>query len=194
LLPVAPVIAVGWLMLIVATVSVVTMHHHRFRALVLIGIIGLSISAGFAYLSAPDLALTQISVETVTIMLLLLALHFMPKVTPKESSAGLKLRDGAIALGAGGGVGALAYAFLMRDIETISDYHIANSYEGGGGTNVVNVILVDFRGYDTFGEIIVLGIAGLMIYALMHALLDGPAARRLKNSDYAQDRSRDRHP
>jgi multicomponent K+:H+ antiporter subunit A len=67
----------------------------------------------------------------------------------------------AIALGAGGGVGALAYAFLMRDIETISDYHIANSYEGGGGTNVVNVILVDFRGYDTFGEIIVLGIAGL---------------------------------
>jgi multicomponent K+:H+ antiporter subunit A len=194
LLPVAPVIAVGWLMLIVATVSVVTMHHHRFRALVLIGIIGLSISAGFAYLSAPDLALTQISVETVTIMLLLLALHFMPKVTPKESSAGMKLRDAAIALGAGGGVGALAYAFLMRDIETISDYHIANSYEGGGGTNVVNVILVDFRGYDTFGEIIVLGIAGLMIYALMHALLDGPAARRLKKADYAQDRSRDRHP
>ena len=194
LLPVPPVVAVGWIMLIVATLSVVTMHHHRFRALVLIGIIGLSISAGFAYLSAPDLALTQISVETVTIMLLLLALHFMPKSTPKESPMGLKLRDGVIALGAGGGVAALAYAFLMRDIETISDFHIANSYEGGGGTNVVNVILVDFRGYDTFGEIIVLGIAGLVIYALMHALLDGPAGRRLKNTDYAHDRSRDRHP
>ena len=194
LLPVPPVVAVGWVMLIVATVSVVTMHHHRFRALVLIGIIGLSISAGFAYLSAPDLALTQISVETVTIMLLLLALHFMPKVTPKESSVGLRLRDGVIALGAGGGVAALAYAFLMRDIETISDYHLANSYEGGGGTNVVNVILVDFRGYDTFGEIIVLGIAGLVIYAMMRALLDGPAGRRLKNTDYSQDRSRDRHP
>ncbi len=194
LLPVPPVIAVVWVMLIVATASVVVMHHRRFRALVLLGIIGLSISAGFAYLSAPDLALTQISVETVTIMLLLLALHFMPKETPKESPMGLKLRDGLIALTAGGGVGALAYAFLMRDIETISDYHIANSYEGGGGTNVVNVILVDFRGYDTYGEIIVLGIAGLVIYALMHALLDGPAARRLKNMDYAQDRSRDRHP
>ncbi|OAN76364.1 monovalent cation/H+ antiporter subunit A [Jannaschia sp. EhC01] len=194
LLPVPPVVAAGWVMLIVATLSVVTMHHHRFRALVLIGIIGLSISAGFAYLSAPDLALTQISVETVTIMLLLLALHFMPKSTPKESPMGLKLRDGVIALGAGGGVAALAYAFLMRDIETISDYHLANSYEGGGGTNVVNVILVDFRGYDTFGEIIVLGIAGLVIYAMMHALLDGPAGRRLKNRDYSQDRSRDRHP
>jgi multicomponent K+:H+ antiporter subunit A len=56
------------------------------------------------------------------------------------------------------------------------------------------VILVDFRGYDTYGEIIVLGIAGLVIYALMHALLDGPAARRLRNTDYSQDRSRDRHP
>lgn len=194
LLPVPPVIAVVWVMLIVATASVVIMHHHRFRALVLIGIIGLSISAGFAYLSAPDLALTQISVETVTIMLLLLALHFMPKITPRESPIGLKIRDGFIALTAGGGVGALAYAFLMRDIETISDYHIENSYEGGGGTNVVNVILVDFRGYDTYGEIIVLGIAGLVIYALMHALLDGPAARRLRNMDYSQDRSRDRHP
>lgn len=194
LLPVPPVIAVGWIMLIAATISVVTMHHHRFRALVLIGIIGLSISAGFAYLSAPDLALTQISVETVTIMLLLLALHFMPKSTPKESSTGLKLRDGLIALGAGGGVAALAYAFLMRDIETISEYHLANSYEGGGGTNVVNVILVDFRGYDTFGEIIVLGIAGLVIYAMMHALLDGPAGRRLRKADFTNDISRDRHP
>ncbi|MDJ1007729.1 MAG: monovalent cation/H+ antiporter subunit A [Paracoccaceae bacterium] len=194
LLPVPPVIAVGWLMLIAATVSVVAMHRHRFRALVLIGVIGLSISAGFVYLSAPDLALTQISVETVTIMLLLLALHFMPQMTPKESPTGLRLRDGAIALAAGGGVGALAYAFLMRDVGTISDYHVANSYEGGGGTNVVNVILVDFRGYDTYGEIIVLGIAGLVIYALMHALLGGPAARRLKRVVYDYDRSRDRHP
>lgn len=194
LLPVPPVIAVVWVMLVVATALVVIMHHQRFRALVLIGVIGLSISAGFAYLSAPDLALTQISVETVTIMLLLLALHFMPKVTPKESSVGRKLRDGFIAVTAGGGVGALAYAFLIRDIDTISDFHIANSYEGGGGTNVVNVILVDFRGYDTYGEIIVLGIAGLVIYALMHALLDGPAGRRLKNVDYSQDTSCDRHP
>lgn len=193
-LSVPPVIAVGWVMLIVATVCVVIMHHNRFQSLVLIGIIGLSISAGFAYLSAPDLALTQISVETVTIMLLLLALHFLPKTTPKESPFGLKLRDGGIAIAAGGGVGALAYAFLLRDIDTISQYHLDNSYEGGGGTNVVNVILVDFRGYDTYGEIIVLGIAGLIIYALMRALLDGPASRRLRNVDYSQNRSRDRHP
>ena len=194
LLPVPMVIAVGWILLIVATGALASMHHRRFRALVLIGIIGLSISAGFVYLSAPDLALTQISVETVTIMLLLLALHFLPQATPRESSNGRKLRDGVIALAAGGGVGGLAYAFLMRDVDTISGFHLDNSYEGGGGTNVVNVILVDFRGYDTYGEIIVLGVAGLVIFALMHALLDGPAARRLRNADYAKDLSRDRHP
>ena len=185
---------VGWLLLIVATVSVVAMHHNRFRALVLIGIIGLIISAGFVYLSAPDLALTQISVETVTIMLLLLALHFMPQITPKESPLGLKIRDGFIALVAGCGVGAVAYAFLMRDVDTISGFHLANSYEGGGGTNVVNVILVDFRGFDTFGEIIVLGIAALVIFALTETLLNGPVRARLLNRLPDQPRAGDMHP
>ncbi|EAQ04247.1 pH adaption potassium efflux system, PhaA/B subunit [Pseudooceanicola batsensis HTCC2597] len=194
LLPVPPVVLVGWVMLLVATGTVVLVHRDRFRALVIIGVIGLTISFGFVYLSAPDLALTQISVETVTIMLLLLALHYMPKASPVESTAGRRIRDGIIALGAGGGVGALAWMFLLRDTASISDYHLANSYKGGGGTNVVNVILVDFRGYDTYGEIIVLGIAGLIIYAVMDALLNGPAARKLRNTDYSRDRSRDRHP
>ena len=112
LLPVPPVVAAGWVLLLVATLSIVLMHHRRFRALVLIGVVGLMVSAGFVYLSAPDLALTQISVETVTIMLLLLALHFLPKETPKESPISLKLRDGAIAAVCGLGVGALAFAFL----------------------------------------------------------------------------------
>ncbi|MBK1636362.1 monovalent cation/H+ antiporter subunit A [Rhodovulum adriaticum] len=194
LLPVPIVVAVGWVLLAVATFAVVKMHRQRFQALVMIGIIGLMVSVGFVYLSAPDLALTQISVETVTIMLLLLALHFLPKETPCESSVARRARDGAIAVGAGVGVAALAYAFLLRDVSVISDFHLANSYTGGGGTNVVNVILVDFRGYDTYGEIIVLGIAGLTIFALMEALLNGPAARRLRNADYGRDRSRDRHP
>ncbi|MDW4500058.1 monovalent cation/H+ antiporter subunit A [Sulfitobacter sp. D35] len=193
-LPIPPLVFVGWISLLVATASVVFMHRQRFRALVVIGVIGLTISVGFVYLSAPDLALTQISVETVTIMLLLLALHYMPKSTPVESGGLRRLRDGVIALSAGAGVAALAYMFLLRDTASISEYHLANSYKGGGGTNVVNVILVDFRGYDTYGEIIVLGIAGLIIFAVMEALLNGPAARRLRNTDYSNDWSRDRHP
>ncbi|WP_204115767.1 monovalent cation/H+ antiporter subunit A [Shimia biformata] len=194
LLPIPPLVFVIWILLMAATASVVLMHRERFRALVVLGVIGLTISVGFVYLSAPDLALTQISVETVTIMLLLLALHYMPKSSPIESSATRRIRDGAIALAAGGGVGALAYAFMLRDTSTISQYHLDNSYEGGGGTNVVNVILVDFRGYDTYGEIIVLGIAGLIIFAIMEALLNGPASRKLRRTDYSADRSRDRHP
>ncbi len=192
--PVPLVVAMGWALLLLGGVSVVVTHRSRFLALVLISIIGLMISAGFVYLSAPDLALTQIAVETVTIMLLLLALHFLPKTTPVESSWFRRIRDGVIAAAAGGGVGALAYVFMLRDVDTISGYHLANSYVGGGGTNVVNVILVDFRGYDTYGEIIVLAIAGLVIFAAIEALLRGPAAARIRNTDYAQDRSRDRHP
>lgn len=194
LLPVPPVAFVGWALLLGATALVVTQHHQRYRALVVIGVIGLMVSAGFVYMSAPDLALTQISVETVTIMLLLLSLHFIPKTTPVESSNGRRALDGSIAIAAGLGVGALAFAFMTRDFSTISEYHLANSYKGGGGTNVVNVILVDFRGYDTYGEIIVLGIAGLAIFALMESLLSGPAGARLRNSGYNFDRSHDRHP
>lgn len=194
ILPVPPLVWVGWLSLVVATFLVVSQHRRRFRSLVFISIIGLVISGGFVYLSAPDLALTQISVETVTIMLLLLALYFLPKDTPAESSNGKRLRDAVVAIAGGGAVAALAMAFLTRDVDSISAYHLANSYKGGGGTNVVNVILVDFRGYDTYGEIIVLGIAGLTIFALMDALLRGPAAKRLRDRAFSPDRSRDRHP
>jgi len=193
-LPIPPVMAAGWVLLVVATALVVIHHHRRFRALVMIGVIGLMISAGFVYVSAPDLALTQISVETVTVMLLLMALHFLPKETPVESSAARRLRDGVIAAVAGIGVAALAYVFLLQDVSSISEFHLANSYEGGGGTNVVNVILVDFRGYDTYGEIIVLGIAGLAIFALMEALLGGPAAKRLRKIGMIGRQSQDRHP
>ena len=177
-LPVPILAGIGWVLLVVAAAAVVVLHHQRFTALILISIIGLMVSGGFVYLSAPDLALTQISVETVTILLLLLALHFLPKDTPRESSASRRLRDAAIAVIAGGAVGALALGFLLTDMSSISDFHLANSKTGGGGTNVVNVILVDFRGYDTFGEIIVLGIAGL----------------RIRNTLFKETRSRDRHP
>ena len=194
MLPIPPVVMIGWVLLLAAVFIVVYQHHLRFRALVVISIIGLMISGGFVYLSAPDLALTQISVETVTILLLLLALHFLPKTTPAESSGGRRMLDGTIAVAAGVGVAALAYAFMMRDVSSISEFHLANSKTGGGGTNVVNVILVDFRGYDTYGEIIVLGIAGLAIFAVMEALLKGPAGARLRNKIPDGDLSRDRHP
>ena len=139
---------------------------------ILIGIVGLMVSIGFVYLSAPDLAMTQFTVEVVTIILLLLALNYLPKATPVETTAARRLLDGAIALGAGIGVAALTWAFLSRDraLPAISDYHLANSYEGGGGNNVVNVILVDFRGFDTLGEITVVLLSLLAALPVLWAL------------------------
>ena len=194
MLPIPGVAGVGWVLLALATLTLLRIHHRRFLALIVLSVIGLMISAGFVYLSAPDLALTQIAVETVTILLLLLALHFLPKETPRESTPARRLRDSILAAGAGLGVASLTYLFLLRDTASISAFHLANSYTGGGGRNVVNVILVDFRGYDTYGEIIVLGIAGLVIFALTHTLLSGASAKRLRDTDYSGDLSRDRHP
>src|SRR3546814_7331618 len=82
---------------------------------------------------------------------------------------------------------------MTRDFTSISAYHLAQSKPAGGGTNVVNVILVDFRGYDTFGEIIVLGIAALAIYALLDGALRGPAVKSLASWIPDQLRAKDRH-
>ena len=85
-------------------------------------------------------------------------------------------------------------ASTTGDASTIAGYFVENAKPLGGGTNVVNVILVDFRGYDTFGEIIVLGIAGLAIFALLDALLRGPGRRRLDRWVPPVPRAADRHP
>jgi multicomponent K+:H+ antiporter subunit A len=82
---------------------------------------------------------------------------------------------------------------MTRDVPSISEFHLAEAKPGGGGTNVVNVILVDFRGFDTFGEIIVLAIAALTIYALLDSSLRGPAARRLAAMRQAMEAA-DAHP
>tara|TARA_B110000211_G_scaffold9950_1_gene10523 strand:+ start:5902 stop:8760 length:2859 start_codon:yes stop_codon:yes gene_type:complete len=186
----------GWLMLVAATCGLVVLHRNRLLSLILIGIVGLVVSVGFVFFSAPDLAMTQLTVEVVTIILLLLALNFLPNHTPVESSVLRRTRDGTVAVAAGLGAAALSYHYLLRDTITpsISNFHLANSYKGGGGTNVVNVILVDFRGFDTYGEIIVLGIAALIIYALTEALLDGPVRARLLNRKPDQPRSGGMHP
>ncbi len=194
LLPANPVAVVGWLLLVGACGVVIVFHRWRLLALVTVGVIGLIVSVGFIYLSAPDLALTQISVEVVTVILMLLALNLLPKSTPVESSFGRRLRDATLATLAGLGVGGAAWAMMTRDFETLSGYYLEHSVPGGGGSNVVNVILVDFRGFDTFGEIIVLGIAALAIFALLDGALRGTVARKLDAWVPDQRRSSDRHP
>ncbi|MEX1312668.1 MAG: monovalent cation/H+ antiporter subunit A [Desulfotignum sp.] len=166
--PLDPVTLVMGLILIIGAVATVKTHRHRILAIIMLSTVGLVVALAFTRFSAPDLALTQISVEVVTIILLMMALHLLPTTTPKESSTTRQRRDAFLSVLAGGGAAALAMAILTRPYDTISDFFLAESVPGGGGTNVVNVILVDFRGFDTMGEITVLAIAGLIIYALLH--------------------------
>ncbi len=167
LLPAEPLAVVVWLLLLAAGAALVLGHHDRFRAVVLVGAVGLVTSLAFVALSAPDLALTQLSVEVVSTVLLLMGLALLPPATPRESGRGRKLRDALLALGGGAGIGWLAWVVLTRDHDSIAWYFLEQSVPKGGGTNAVNVILVDFRGYDTFGEITVLGIAAVGVLALL---------------------------
>ena len=183
-----------WLLALAASLAVLRYHRHRLLALILTSVVGLVVSLTFIYFSAPDLGLTQLSVEVVTTVLMLLALNYLPQRTPKEPSRLRRWRDGVVAALGGLAIGATLYAVLTRDLaQTIASWHLAQSKPGGGGTNVVNVILVDFRGYDTFGEIIVLGIAALAIFALLDSALGGAPGRRLTALPHRREAG-DRHP
>lgn len=170
LLPLDAVSLTAALALILATLMTVVYHHQRLLSTIAIGVVGLVIALGFVKFSAPDLALTQLSVEIVTIVLLLLALYFLPQTTPKEIGKLRLGRDAVIAMATGVGVTLLTLAVLTREFEPISGFFIENAKPGGGGTNVVNVILVDFRGIDTLGEIVVLALAGLGIFAMLEGM------------------------
>jgi multicomponent K+:H+ antiporter subunit A len=170
LTPLDPVNLTAGAALLASALGTVLLHRQRLLALLLLSVVGLIVALAFVKFSAPDLALTQLSVEVVTIVLLLLALYFLPPNTPVESSPARRTRDLLLAAVAGLGASALTWAVLTRPYETIAGYFLTNSVSGGGGTNVVNVILVDFRGFDTLGEITVLAIAIIGIYVLLEGL------------------------
>ncbi len=161
--PTAAIIGV----MIISALATAALHRDRFYGLVLLSVVGLIVALTFARFSAPDLAMTQLSVEVVTVVLLMLALYYMPSWTPRETTMPRRLRDILIALGAGGGMTLVTLAMLTRPFTSISGFFLEHSKPEGGGSNVVNVILVDFRGFDTLGEISVLGIAALGIYAML---------------------------
>jgi multicomponent K+:H+ antiporter subunit A len=168
--PVDGLTLLGALLMMAAAVLVVIWHRRRFTVLMALSVVGLMAVLTFVRFSAPDLALTQLAVEVVTILLLLLALFFLPQEDQPESRPPRRARDLVLALGMGGGAGLLTWGLLTRPFETLSGYYMANSLPGGGGANVVNVILVDFRGFDTLGEITVLAVAAIGIYALLDHL------------------------
>ena len=167
----APMIAIVlWLLLFSACWMMLWFHHERIKAVLISGAVGLVVTMMFVGLSAPDLAQTQITVDVVTTVLLLMSLSLLPQLTPYESSRSRRWRDAFIAIGGGIGIGWIAWLVMTRDHNSISWFFNQQSIPLGGGTNVVNVILVDFRGFDTFGEITVLGIAAIGTLCLMDGM------------------------
>jgi multicomponent K+:H+ antiporter subunit A len=157
--------------------------YHRLAALIMAGGAGLITCLTFAWFSAPDLALTQISVEMVTTVLLVLGLRWLPKRMESEepdrsrwSRARVRrIRDAVLAVIGGSGLAAIAYVIMTRPrAPGIAEYFLANALPEGGGRNVVNVVLVDFRGFDTFGEITVVAIVALAVYKLLRRFRPAP--------------------
>jgi multicomponent K+:H+ antiporter subunit A len=155
--------------------------YHRLVALALVGSAGLVTCLTFLWFSAPDLALTQLLVEIVTTVLILLGLRWLPQRSEfaiADDNMAARVRrftDAAIATIAGTGLCLIAYAVMTRPLpESISRFFVENAYSQGGGRNVVNVILVDFRGFDTFGEIAVLGIVALTVFSLLRRFRPAP--------------------
>ncbi len=167
----APVIAIVlWLLLFSACWMMLWFHHERIKAVLISGAVGLVVTMVFICFSAPDLALTQITVDVVTTVLLLMSLSLLPQLTPYESSVSRRWRDAIIAIIVGLGIAWISWLIMTRDHNSISWFFMQQSIPLGGGTNVVNVILVDFRGFDTFGEITVLGIAAIGTLCMMDGM------------------------
>ncbi|MET0612985.1 monovalent cation/H+ antiporter subunit A [Pseudomonas caspiana] len=176
--------------------------YHRLAAVIMVSVCGLMTCVTFVWFSAPDLALTQLVVEVVTSVLILLGLRWLPRrnenVAPSVSSRirarTRRIRDLILSVLVGGGMALLSYAMLTRATpNTISSFYLSRAIPEGGGSNVVNVMLVDFRGFDTFGEITVLAAVALTVFALLRRFrppkesIPLPAQQRLLAPDVATD-------
>ncbi|SDC18164.1 multicomponent Na+:H+ antiporter subunit A [Paenibacillus sp. UNCCL117] len=153
---------------LIVSVLAVPFARTRLTAIIWTGTAGYMVTLFFVIFRAPDLALTQMIVETVSVALFLLCFYHLPKLKKEVVKLPFKLTNALISVGVGVLVTLIALsASGSRPFASISDYFLKSSYELAGGKNVVNVILVDFRGFDTMLEIVVLGIASYGIYALI---------------------------
>ena len=123
----------------------------------------------FLMYGAPDVALTQLLVETLTVIVVALVLLRLPSLTARQPMpSAVRLWNGLLAIAIGTLITALILAVNQTELDrSLTDFFEANSYIAAHGRNIVNVILVDFRSLDTLGEIAVVALAGLACYALI---------------------------
>jgi multicomponent Na+:H+ antiporter subunit A len=150
----------------------------RLAAVAAMGVVGLAICLIFVFYSAPDLAMTQFSIDTLTVILFVLVLYRLPKYLTL-SDYKMRIRDGVLSLALGTVICLLALQVLAEPTNTeVGDFYAKNAYILAKGKNVVNVILVDFRGTDTLMEIAVLSISAIGVFGLLKL--------RLKSTDRSQ--------
>ncbi|GGF07390.1 Na(+)/H(+) antiporter subunit A [Halobacillus andaensis] len=159
--------------LLIAVVMVIAafgtiVSKNRIAAILILGVVGYGLAMLFVVYRAPDLALTQLIVETVTVGLFLLVFYHLPKLEKTNESSMTKSLNIIISVAFGLLMTMVAISsHSSKMFESMSSYFVDNSYKLGGGDNIVNVILVDFRGLDTLFEIAVLGIAAMAIFSLI---------------------------
>ncbi len=158
-------ITVALVMLLATLAAVVS--NSRLATIAALGVIGYGLSLLFVFYGAPDLAMTQLAVETLTVIILALTLYHLPRFS-RLSGAASRARDALVALAAGGLVFLLALTALSVPMQSrLASFFAETSATLAKGRNIVNVILVDFRALDTLGEITVLAVAAIGIYALL---------------------------
>lgn len=156
-----------FIVMLIAT-GMSTLSQHRMTAIVSMGGVGFSIAVFYVLLGAPDLALTQIIVETLSVILFVFLLHKVPLMLTNFKLS-YHIFSGLLALATGLLVSFFTWQSLVaKQALDLSHFYKANSYLLANGKNIVNVILVDFRGFDTFGEITVLSIALIVVSALFY--------------------------
>ncbi|WP_426703877.1 Na+/H+ antiporter subunit A [Staphylococcus shinii] len=154
--------------LIITAASMIIFAKSRLFSIIMASAVGYSVAIFFIFFSAPDLALTQFVVESISTALFLLCFYHLPNLNRHKESRSFKLVNIVIAVGAGIVVTMLGLiAYGNRHFGSIAEFYKSNVYDLAHGTNMVNVILVDFRGTDTLFESAVLGIAGLGVYTMI---------------------------
>lgn len=154
-------------LIMIASTYIAIRAKSRMYSIIGVGVIGYLVAVIFLMYSAPDLAMTQFAVETLTVIIFVLVIYKLPKFIPYYSTR-RRIRDFIVA-GSGGFLMALLALIIISEPLTseLKSYFAENSLPLGKGKNIVNVILVDFRAFDTMGEITVLAIAAIGVYALL---------------------------
>ncbi|WP_154836575.1 Na+/H+ antiporter subunit A [Staphylococcus sp. Marseille-Q1834] len=156
------------LLILIAASFMVVFASSRLFSIIMLGVVGYSVSVLFVFFKAPDLALTQFVVESISTGLFLLCFYHLPNLNRYNEKPSFKMTNAIISIGVGLVVivlGLIAYG--NRHFTSIGEYYKAHVYDLAHGKNMVNVILVDFRGMDTLFESSVLGIAGLGVYTMI---------------------------